>query len=65
MVLKLVGLDLLDVVLAQNHMLNELSDLLIELNHVGFFVHEILDHGPLWKLRVHVLLLGATLESAH
>lgn len=65
MILELVGFDLLNVVLAQNHVLNELSYLLVELNDVWLLVHEFLDHAPLRKLGVHLLFLRATLESAH
>ena len=50
--------------MAQDHVLDELGDLLVEFDHVWLLVHEFLDLTPLRELGVSDLLLGAPSESA-
>lgn len=64
MVLKLIRLDLDDVVAAQDHVLDQLGNLLVELDHVWLLVDEFLDLTPLRELGVRDLPLSATSESA-
>lgn len=63
MVLQLVVLQLHQIVLTQYHVLDQLGDLLVELDDVGFLVHEVLDLDPLKEHRVAVGLLAATTET--
>ena len=57
MILQLVGLKLSQVVLTQNHMLNKLSDFLIELDHIWLLVNEILNLLPLLEKQIVVAFL--------
>ena len=57
MVFKLLGLELFEVVLTQDHMLDELSDFLVEFYHVWFLVDEVLDLLPLLEHDIVVHLL--------
>ena len=43
MVFQLVGFELLEVILRQNHVLNKLSDFLVELYNVWLSMNKILD----------------------
>ena len=43
MVLQLSVLQLVEIVWAQDHMLNQLSYFLVEFNHIWLFVHKVLD----------------------
>ena len=43
MVLQLPMLQLVQIVLAQDHVLNQLGYFLVELNHIWLFVHKVLD----------------------
>ena len=65
MILQLIRLYLHDIVTTQYHVLNQLRDFLVKLDHIGLPVHKILNHGPLRKLGIHFLLLGPALESAN
>jgi hypothetical protein len=56
-ILQLVGLKLSQVVLTQNHMLNKLSDFLIELDHIWLLVNEILNLLPLLEKQIVVAFL--------
>ena len=56
-ILQLVGLKLSQVVLTQNHMLNKLSDFLIELDHIWLLVNEILNLLPLLEKQIVVTFL--------
>jgi uncharacterized coiled-coil protein SlyX len=46
MVFKLVFVQLLQVVAAQDHVLDKLSELLVELDHVGSSMDKVLDLRP-------------------
>lgn len=65
MVLQLLSFQLFEVVLAQNHVLDELSDLLVEFDHVRLLVDEILDLLPVLEHVVRVGFLGPSSEAAH
>ena len=55
MVFQLVGFELLEVILRQNHVLNKLSDFLVELYNVWLSMNKILDWLPLLK---HTFIIG-------
>jgi hypothetical protein len=62
MVFELVFVQLLQVVFAQDHVLDKLSELLVELDYVGPSVDEVLD---LWPFEEVVLgFLGTSAERA-
>ena len=63
MVLELTRLELPQVVLAQNHMLDQLSYFLVEFYHVWLSVDKILDALPVFKHSVAARLLRTTSES--
>ena len=52
MVLELLRLQLLNIVLANDHVLNEHRQLLVELHNIRSPVNEVLNRGPLLELRV-------------
>jgi hypothetical protein len=64
-VLELVGLELAQVVGTQDHVLDQLSDFLVKLYHVGLPVHEVLDRLPVFELVVQLGLLRASSEGRH
>jgi hypothetical protein len=63
MVLELVVLQLLQIVLTQNHVLDQLCDFLVQLNDIWFPVDEVLDGLPVQEVGLH--LLRASTERTH
>lgn len=63
MILQLTLLKLLKIVTAQDHMLNQLSDLLIEFDYVWLSVDEVLNGLPVLEEEVVVGLLRTTSEA--
>ena len=63
MVFKLVFMELLQVVGAQDHMLDKLSDFLVEFDHVWSSVDKVLDLRPFEELRFS--FLGTSAERAN
>jgi len=61
-ILQLAMPQLVEIVLTQNHVLNQLSDFLVELYHIWLSVHKVLDCSPILEERIVVGLLGATSE---
>ena len=51
-ILELLRLQLLDIVFANDHVLNEYSQLLVELHYIRTPVNEVLNRRPLLELRV-------------
>ena len=64
MVFQLIRLDLDYVVAAQDHVLDQLGDLLVELDHIWLLVDKFLDLTPLRELGVSHLPLGTASECA-
>ena len=64
-ILQLLSLQLLQVILAQNHVLNQLSDLLVKFDHIWLLMDEVLDLLPVLEHVVSVGFLGASSEAAH
>ena len=64
-ILQLTLLELVQIVLAQDHVLNQLSDFLVEFDHVWFSVHKVLDRTPIMEQSIIVRLLRATTERVH
>ena len=62
-VLELEVSELVEVLIAENHVLNELSDLLVELDDIRLAVDELLNLFPIFKQWVVVGSLGATSET--
>jgi hypothetical protein len=62
MILELVVLQLLQIVLTQNHVLDQLSDFLVQLDHIWFPVDEVLDGLPVQEVGLH--LLSTSTEGA-
>lgn len=60
MILQLVGPQLIQVVFAQDHVLNQLSNLLIELDNVWLAMDEILNSNPFLEHAIVVCLLRTT-----
>ena len=64
-VLKLAVLQLLQVVLATNHMLDQLGDFLVEFDYIWFFMHKINNLPPFKKHGVSVHFLLTPSETAY
>lgn len=64
MVLELVMLDLIQILFAQYHVLDQLRDLLVELDDVRLSVHEVLHRRPLLELGVLAAFLRTASEGA-
>jgi hypothetical protein len=65
MVSQLVTLKLSQVVFAQNHVLDQLDDFLVELDDVGLLMHELLDLLPVFEERVIAWALSSTTETVN
>ena len=63
-IFQLIRLDLDNVVAAQDHVLDQLGDLLVELDHIWLLVDKFLDLTPFRELGVGHLPLGAASECA-
>ena len=61
-ILQLAMPQLVEIICAQNHVLNQLSDFLMEFYHIWLSVHEVLDCSPILEECVVVGLLGASSE---
>ena len=64
-ILQLAMPQLVEIICAQNHVLNQLSDFLMEFYHIWLSVHEVLDCSPILEECVVVGLLGASSEWVH
>jgi len=65
MVFELALLKLFEIIAAQDHVLDQLCDFLVEFDHVGLSVHEVLDGLPVLEKKVVVGLLRATSETIY
>lgn len=65
MVFELALLKLFEIITAQDHVLDQLCDFLVEFDHVGLSVHEVLDGLPVLEEEVVVGLLRATSETIY
>jgi len=64
-ILELLILELLEVLGAVDHVLDQLSDFLVELQHIRFAVDKINYRLPLVEKRVSLLLLAASETADH
>jgi len=62
-VFELIVTKLREVILAKDHVLDQLGYLLVELDYVWFLVHEVLDLLPVFEERIVVGTLSATSET--
>lgn len=62
MIFQLVRFQLLKVILTQNHVLDKLSNFLVELNNIRFLMNKILNLLPILEHQIVVHFLRTTSE---
>ena len=65
MILELSLLELFEVVSAKDHVLDQLGDFLVKLDHIWLSVDEALDGLPVLEQEIVIGLLRATSETVH